>query len=99
VPRNAVVSVGYLWGRSGTRTFGIFVGARQRSPAAHRAVASSHVGRDAVVGAADQRGAAGAGAVAGELCRVRPFSSFRSASAPPRLSQGEQRRSRCGVRL
>jgi len=58
VPRNAVVSVGYLWGRVRDAYLWDFCGARQRSPAARRAVAS-HVGHDAVVGAAGKRGCYG----------------------------------------
>ena len=67
MPRNAVLSVGYLWGRVRDAYLWDFCGARQRSPAAHRAVAS-RVGHDVVVAAVNVD-AAGADAVAGELLR------------------------------
>jgi hypothetical protein len=68
VPRNAVVSVGYLWGRVRDAYLWDFVGPRQRSPAARRAV-ESYAGHDAVVGAAGKPGCCGRCAVAGEVRR------------------------------
>ena len=64
--------MGFLWGSP-------------RSPAGSHSVAS-HIGRDAVVGAASV-GAGRAGAVAGELCGGPAVQFIRSPSGPLRLTK------------